>query len=591
MEAGKQPPGNWNADTRTITDGKSGRSLELTAGQYKPRMYHSRIANEFGELQSYLTEQELAEMDKLLTMPTAARELTDYQNDPVGFCFDVLGEFYTDDVIRVMESVRDNPVTIAQSANATGKTHGAARIAIWFYKVFPGAQVYTAAAPPEGNLKRLLWGEIGQIVDRHAHLFADDRSTTLNIQRSSLEFVTGVAIPMSGTPAQREAKFSGKHAPHLLFIVDEGDAVPDEVFSGIESCISGGHARLLVMFNPRSEQGAVYRMARDNQANVVTLSAFDHPNVKSGVDQIPGAVSREKTVQRINEWSRPLMDGERKNRECYEVPDFLVGATATSLDGRTQYPPLPAGTRKITNPAFSYMVLGQYPDQSETQLIARQWIYDARSRWDLYVAKHGEMPPAGVRPVMGQDVSEFGQDWNVTFFRWGGFVSRAVAWQGVDPDVTADRAIELFRQNDAEVCNVDGTGVGAGVAPKMSRAGCRSVSLKVASSPTETTPEGEFGILRDQLWWRVREWLRTDPGAMLPPDEQLIEELGKPLYEVRAGKIRVMSKDHMRAMLGRSPDRADALCLTFAPSPPPAAGEVEHINADIYKPQRRRRWE
>ena len=40
--------------------------------------------------------------------------------------------------------------------------------------------------------------------------------------------------------AVREAKFSGKHAPYLLFILDEGDAIGDEVYRGIESCMSGG---------------------------------------------------------------------------------------------------------------------------------------------------------------------------------------------------------------------------------------------------------------------------------------------------------------------------------------------------------------
>jgi hypothetical protein len=42
---------------------------------------------------------------------------------------------------------------------------------------------------------------------------------------------------------------------------------------------------------------------------------------------------------------------------------------------------------------------------------------------------------------------------------------------------------------------------------------------------------------------------------MLPPDE---------LLEVRNGKVRIMNKQTMRELLKRSPDRADALCLTFA---------------------------
>ena len=57
-----------------------------------------------------------------------------YQEDPIGFGEQVLGETYTDDVKALMQSVRDNPITIAISANATGKTHAAARIGVWFYK-------------------------------------------------------------------------------------------------------------------------------------------------------------------------------------------------------------------------------------------------------------------------------------------------------------------------------------------------------------------------------------------------------------------------------------------------------------------------
>ena len=50
---------------------------------------------------------------------------------------------------------------------------------------------------------------------------------------------------------------------------------------------------------------------------------------------------------------------------------------------------------------------------------------------------------------------------------------------------------------------------------------------------------------------------------MLPPDEQLIEELQTPTYEVQKGKIRVMKKITMRELLKRSPDKSDSLCLTF----------------------------
>jgi len=499
-------------------------------------------------------------------------KFADYQDDPVGFGRDLLNETYTDDVIAVMESVRDYPVTIARSANATGKTHAAARVATWFYKSFEDSQVYTAAAPPVDNLEKLLWGELDSITSNYPELFEDDRQTYLNIGRNKRSFITGVTIPKTGTPAQREAQFSGKHAPYLLFIIDEGDAVPDEVYKGIESCMSGGFARLLIMFNPRHESGPVYRMERDKQANVVELSAFRHPNVITGQDVIPGAVDRTKTLRRINEWTRPLAPDEFPSEECFNVDEhcpYLIGETCLSLAGDV-YPPLQGGWRKIVVPEFSYMVLGLYSALGETQLISKTWINDARSRWDVYVAQNGEIPPKGIRPLMGQDVAEFGNDSNVACFRYGGWVARFVTWQGMDVDATGTRATSLYEQYNAVSALVDATGIGAAVAPKMTRQGCHATGVKVASSPTiqatlpDGTPLGEFGNIRDQLWWSVREWLRSDKGAMLPPNNDLLEELATPTYSVNNGKLKVMSKDVMKALLHRSPDYADSLCLTFA---------------------------
>ena len=501
-----------------------------------------------------------------------------YQKDPVGFCEEVLGETLTSDVKTMMESVRDNIITIARSANATGKTHGAARVATWFYKAFHQSQVYTAAAPPEGNLRRLLWGEIGRITEDHPLIFADDTLTSLNIARSKNEFITGVTIPMSGSSEQREARFSGKHAPHLLFIIDEGDAVPEEVYRGIESCMSGGHIRLLIMFNPRAKSGSVYRKEQSREGHVVHLSAINHPNVLTGENLIPGAVDRPTTLRRINDWTRPLAPAEDPDPFCFEVPDFLVGQTTIARNGDT-YPPLPAGYRKIIDPSFSYMVLGEYPAQDVYQLISEEWYNDARTRYDAYVARFGELPPRRVRPILGLDVAEFGKDYNVACPRYGGFVGNMESWGGVDTDETALKAFDLCAKWSPMALMVDATGIGSGVGPRVRRliqaratAATREKfpriieSVKVAVSPTFEVPDlGTFGIMRDQLWWSLREWLRTDVGAMLPPGEELRDELLTPTYAIVGNNIKVMDKDEMKKRLGRSPNFADALCLTFYP--------------------------
>ncbi len=382
----------------------------------------------------------------------------------------------------------------------------------------------------------------------------------------------GVYVPKNHTYLTSLVEHnSGKHAPNLLFIVDEGDAVPAEVYKGIEGCMSGGNARLLIMFNPKATRGPVYELERMSRAKVVHLSALRHPNVITGQELIPGAVTRETVVRRINEWTRPLVEGETPGElERFEVPDFLVGAVAHSLSG-VPYPPLPAGSRVIEEAGFYYMVLGEYPAQGANQLISQDWIDQARSRYDAYVAVHGERPPEGVSPRMGLDVSEYGPDWNVPTLRYGSFVARVPRiWQGVDPTATAEKAAQICERYGVSVVIVDATGVGSGVAPGIAklRKGTRCISAKFASRPGNwlRTEQGEFYDLRTQLWWAMREWLRTDPNAMLPPEPQLLQELAVPTYEVQGNFVRLMDKDTMREYLKRSPNFADSLALTFLPS-------------------------
>jgi hypothetical protein len=490
-------------------------------------------------------------------------DFTKYQNDPVLFGEEVLGETYTDDVKMLMQSVRDNRDTLAKSANSTGKSHAAARIALWFFLCFPDSQVYTAAAPPEDNLRKILWAELGRIVEKHPHLFKGMKVNDLYIERHKKSFLTGVTIPTQGTEAQREGRFSGKHAPSIMFIFDEADAIPNECYRGAESCMTNSHARFLAMFNPRHESGILYQKEKRRVISVVQLTAFNHPNVTEGRDVYAGAVDRATTLRRMNEWSRPLAEGERIDAECYLVPDFLVGQTALSPAGH-EYPPMPPGHRKITEPSFSYMVLGEYPSIAEGQLISRAWINHARSRYDSYIAEHGRRPPKGLKPVVGLDVAEMGVDTNVLALRYGGFVPDLYTWSDMDILESADRAADHYFHNGADWIAVDGTGVGAGIAPILEREhGAVAYSVKMNSKPTFEVEEGEFTHMRDQLWWMLREWLRHDQSAMLPPDEKLIEELSAPTYSVTSGKIKIMKKDDMKELLGRSPDRAEALGLTF----------------------------
>ena len=443
-------------------------------------------------------------------------------------------------------------------------SYAAARLAIWFLKCFPGSKVFLSAAPPEDNLKRLLWGQIELLRIKHPDLFIGDTFKSLELAIDSEWYIAGLTIPNSGTEHEKVAKFSGKHAPYLFFILDEGDAIPDACYKGIEGCMSGGYARILIMFNPRHQTGYVYTKEKRSEGKITVLSAFEHPNVITGKDIYPGALTREETVRRINMYSRPVVEGDDLSHSVYELPPYLIGATAEA-DDKSIYPELPGGLRKITDPSFSYMVLGQYPEQSETQLISVAWVKKAQERWLDYVKVNGDKYPVDQRPILGLDVAEMGADYNVVCMRYGNYVLPFEAWNGMDADQTAVKAIDLYYKSKAEKAFIDCMNVGHSLPTSMQKAGCNAIGIKVNTSPTKEVDLGGFEQLTDQLYWSVREWLKDETQqAMLPPDKMLEEELLALEYSIPQAKIKVTPKLILRNQLRRSTDRLDALALTFS---------------------------
>lgn len=506
-------------------------------------------------------------------------KLLKYKDDPVGFCEKELGERFPKKIQELMLSVLENPITIAKSSNAFGKSFSAASIAVWFYKCHEEVQVYSACAPPEANLRRILWGQIGNKVRKNPNLFKDDLLTVLRLAPKAevssggepINLIAGLTIPQSGSEMERESRFNGKHSPNLLFLVDEADGCPDEIFTAFESWSSGGRCRMLCMFNPRRKAGACYRLTISGAANVINLNALEHENVITGRDIFPGAVTRDKTIKRIQEWSYPIGPKETPDGSCFEVPEYLVGAT-TLDNNKNEFPPMPSGWRRITDSKLSYMVLGEYPQSMQNNVFDETDISRCRSNWDLYTAKYGEVPPSETECIVGADIADLGGDFNVFVRRNGGWVSRFEKFNGLHPHETAERLAEYHKEYNAKISNTDGIGLGVDVAPIARKCGARAHSVDVRVSPTKK-PSGDlqavFGNMRDQLYWELRDFLKRE-GSMLPPAPMLVDALRVVTYEEKDGKIKIMPKNKIRdALGGDSPDELDALLLTFAARPTP----------------------
>ncbi|MFA7287288.1 MAG: hypothetical protein WC055_00250 [Melioribacteraceae bacterium] len=534
--------------------------------------------------------------------------LTRYQNDPVGFMKNVLKiEHISDDLISACESVLKNKITIAQSANATGKTWLLGHLAIWFYLCFEESQVIMIASPPESNLKEKSFAEVLKVFYKNKHLFDGKHVvTTLKIAESGKgtdanpkHFIIGKAIPSSGSPEERTAKFSGSHSPQMLVLVDEANGCPDEIFVALEGVLSGSWNKMFCTLNPRQKSGACYQMTKTDKANTLVLSAFSHPNVVTGEDIVPGAVSREKTVQRITEWTQPLPDGEEPTRDCFEVPEYLVGCSAISGSGK-QLETLAAGWRRITYPPFSTIVLGQYPSTDANTLIDETWIDAAVSRWKLYTAQYGKDSTKGINCVLGCDIADQGMDFCCVAKRYGSYISGFERWRGLDLDISSDKISQIYISANAYQCNVEADGIGAAIPPKVSRQGfwkcenkecegydtnyiddnvfkcpiCQkemsrkhiNVRKVYVSSPSNKKCDlGKFGLVRDELYWLVADWLKRDPSAMIPDIPELREEMLAFEYfeDQSSGKIKVSDKKSVVKKIQRSPDYFASLIQCF----------------------------
>jgi len=480
-------------------------------------------------------------------------------NDPVGFATEVLGIKLWSGQEEILISVRDRKHTAAQAAISTGKTFSAAAVVLWYLNTRPHCKVIVTAAPPERQIRDLLFAEIRKMqrtaLRRGVELVGGEPQT-MRLTIGDDWWCQGFTIPTTGSPQERIAKFHGHHAPGgVLVVADEAHGIPSAIFEAFDNVTSGAGCKLLLLSNPLAPSGPFWQATKDEDYNVVVMSAFDHPNVITGENVIPGAIDRATTVSRIRKMTRALTD-----QDAYrDLPKVIVPWTGEE--------------RVVTSPVFNYKVLGQFPLEVANALISMLAYQRARMNYDIVMEEamaEGLTIPADLpRPVCGLDIAEFGTDSNAFCARFGHFVAPLIRWQGMHIDETAYTAARHTRHVDGYRLNVDGVGVGAGVAPivrrdektKADRFDCISVKASWAS----TAEEKAFYLMRDQLGWAIRRWIRSEVSlACLPADEELEADLFAHTYRTLARGIRITTSDGAREkLMGRSPDGFIALMMTF----------------------------
>lgn len=171
-----------------------------------------------------------------------------------------------------------------------------------------------------------------------------------------------------------------------------------------------------------------------------------------------------------------------------------------------------------------------------------------------------EVKHAGERRL-GADIARTGE--NFTTFVLRSMNVAEVVLKAHSPDLTGTAGRVVLTTEEQKVIPentfIDMVGVGAGVYDYLREQAKNYRGVNVGLPALE---DSRYANLRAEAYWRMREWIKK--GGKLKPHEDWMQ-LTKIRYKPdHRGRIRVMSKDEMRALGIDSPDVADALMLTFA---------------------------
>lgn len=200
-------------------------------------------------------------------------------------------------------------------------------------------------------------------------------------------------------------------------------------------------------------------------------------------------------------------------------------------------------------------VKGMFPRAGSMTFIPYDLVEGARTR-ELrrvdYESQH---------KILSIDPARYGDDSSVITLRQGLKVHWQQKMSGFDGPELAGRCVEICRQiKGIQAIIYDAVGIGADLDSSLKRAPGLPLLIPIAWGIPAKDSQQYFNQ-RAEAWGRMKEWLKH---GMIPDDDTLVEELTGIEYGYsNAFQIQLERKDDYKKRLGRSPDCADSLALSF----------------------------
>ena len=168
------------------------------------------------------------------------------------------------------------------------------------------------------------------------------------------------------------------------------------------------------------------------------------------------------------------------------------------------------------------------------------------------------------RIIIGLDVAGSGQgDRTIFSFRKGRNHFKTEAYRGWDTSAIVGRAVQIIKEHNPVMIFID-KGYNPGVYDRLIELGWRNRVVGVNFGGSADEPSRFFNK-RAEMYHRMSKWL-SDKPVSIEDDQELQNELlltqKKPPDSL--GRLILISKDDIKKQLKVSPDKADALALTFA---------------------------
>jgi len=227
----------------------------------------------------------------------------------------------------------------------------------------------------------------------------------------------------------------------------------------------------------------------------------------------------------------------------------------------------------LPEPLRSQMLRGDFSAGAADpawQLIPTEWVKAAMERWQPRTDK-GDMTSLTLDPARG------GMDKSSISRRHGQWFDEIITQPGIvtkDGPTTAAFVVPYVRNGCPIV--VDAIGIGSSALDFLTGLNLNTYPMVASEASDLWDKSGQMRFInkRAEVYWRLREAL--DPASQsplsLPNDQELLGDLTAARYKVvtrgRHAAIQIRSKDEIREVLGRSPDKGDSIAMHFDSSIP-----------------------